>query len=195
MKIDVEALEIHFDESHIQNSTKIEHKKMIKNSIRKHVFSNLKEQQTKHSKIREICYKSFKIQDYLKCHILNNQEVSLLFSLRSKTAKEFKANFPYNQNPLCPMGCQIPDSQEHCLDCEKLNCNDTLNRSIKYEDIFSSDIMKQAAVTKLFASLLERREDASASPAGPSLCSGQDDDHTLSFDDHTLSSDICDRRD
>ena len=86
------------------------------------------------------------------------------------------------------MGCQIPDSQEHCLECEKLNGNDTLNRSIKYEDIFSSDIKKQAAVTQLFASLLERREDASASPTGPSLCSGQDDDHTL-------SSDISDRRD
>ena len=77
----METLDINFDEINIQNSTKTEHKIMIKKFIKKHVFSNLKEQQTTHSKIREICYKSFKTQDYLKCHILNNQEVSLLFSL------------------------------------------------------------------------------------------------------------------
>ena len=141
----------------------------IKNKIKTHVFENLKKKQEGHSKIRDICYDEFKSQEYLKTHLLNNHEVSLLFSLRSRTAKQFKANFPFNREQMCPIpGCIERDTQEHCLKCEQVSTTKTHIFDVQYEDIFSSDITKQVAVTKMFTSLLERREDANASqPVGP----------------------------
>ena len=169
VKKDSETFNIELDEKTIENSSKQEHKTKIKQKIKTHVFANLKQKQEGHSKIRDICYEEFKPQEYLKTHLLNNHEVSLLFSLRSRTAKQFKANFPFNREQLCPIpGCIERDTQEHCLKCEKNSTTVTENIDIQYDDIFSSDITKQVAITKMFTSLLERREDASASTtAGP----------------------------
>ena len=38
------------------------------------------------------------------------------------------------------------------------------NNYIKYSDIFSEDVIKQAAVAQLFATLIERTEDGSRAP-------------------------------
>ena len=104
--------------------------------------------------------------------MLNNHEVLLLFSLRSRNAKQFKANFPYNQDQICPMeGCDEIDTQEHCLKCpKKFSSINSHSYHIEYHDIFSEDLLKQVAVTKLFASLLEKTEDASACTTGPMCC-------------------------
>ena len=108
--------------------------------------------------------------------MLNNHEASLLFSLRSKSTREFKAKFPYNPDQMCVMGCAELDTPEHCLKCEKLSHDETQDTDIVYNDIFSETLSKQAAVTKLFTTLLERREDASSSPTGlsQSLMEGND---------------------
>ena len=45
-------------------------------------------------------------------------------------------------------------------------------RQIEYSDIFDDDLLKQATVTQLIASLIERRENASASDVDPSSSSG-----------------------
>ena len=105
--------------------------------------------------------------------MINNNEVFLLFSLRSRNAKQFKANFPYNKDQTCPMvGYNEMDTQEHCLQCDKLwSPSNTISNHIQYHhDIFSEDLTKQVAVTKMFASLLEKREDVSACTTGPMCC-------------------------
>ena len=66
-----------------------------------------------------------------------NHEASLLFSLRSRTNKEFKDNFPYSTNRLCPMGSKEEDTPEHCLDCTQLKLEENDVQDILYEDIFS----------------------------------------------------------
>ena len=93
--------------------------------IRKHLKTNMliemKDKQKNHRKIRDICYFDFKTQPYLESHMLNNHEVFLLLSLRSRNAKQFSANFPYNRDQVCPMnGCEDLYTQEHCLNCEKI---------------------------------------------------------------------------
>ena len=68
-------------------------------------------------------------------------------------------------------GCNEIDTQEHCLQCAKLwSSSNTVTNHIQYHDIFSEDLTKQVAVTKLFVSLLEKREDASAHTTGPMCC-------------------------
>ena len=140
----------------------------MKSAVKKCVFDKLEKLQEGHSKISHICYKNFKVQSYMTNHTLNNHEVSLLFSLRSRTASIFKANFSYNAEQLCPLGCPEVESQEHCLLCEKLYPKEKRNVSIVYNNIFSDDTTKQAEVVQLFATLMERREDASSSSTGPS---------------------------
>ena len=87
---------MNLDEAEIQASTKAEVKVKVKCAVNKYVFDKLKKLQEGPSKIIHICYKNFKVQSYMTSHTLNNHELSLLFSLRSRTASIFKANFPYN---------------------------------------------------------------------------------------------------
>ena len=155
------------DEKCVENLSKLEFKTIVKNKIREKAFQTLKEKQEGHTKIKNICYNEFKTQGYLKNHIINNHEAALLFSLRSRTTKEFKANFPYYADQMCPMGCNQLDTPEHCIVCRNIVKGDTNIKDIKYEDIFSDSVHKQAAVVQLISSLLERREDASPSTTGP----------------------------
>ena len=113
------------------------------------------------------------MQNYLKSHMFNNHEASMLISLRSRTIREFGAKFPYNINQMCPMGCITEDTPEHILVCDHLKSEETRNPDIQYEHIFSDNVVEQAAITKLFVTLLERREDASILKTGPSHSSVQ----------------------
>ena len=108
------------DEPEIHRSSKAEYKIKVKHAAKQYVFGKLKEIQEEHSKISTICYKTFEAQIYLTNHTLNNHEVSLLFSLRSRKARAFKANFPYHAEQLCPLCCPDIDSQEHILLCDKI---------------------------------------------------------------------------
>ena len=85
------------------------------------MLKELRKKQQGHININQICFHSLETQNYLKIHMLNNHEVFLLFSLRSRNAKQFKANFPYNKDQICPMAlCNEIDTQEHCLQFTKL---------------------------------------------------------------------------
>ena len=168
VKRDFENVDMILNEKEIQGSSKAEYKLKVKSAIKQCVFKELKTLQEGHSKISNICYNKFETQSYMKNQTLNNHEVSLLFALRSRTARAFKANFPYHAEQLCPLGCPDLDSQEHCLLCDKLTTS--RDSSIVYESIFSEDTTKQSEAVKLFATLLERREEASSLITGPSCC-------------------------
>ena len=127
---DFRDLGIPFDEDEIKKETKVEFKSRIKKLLRVNFFEDLKNAQKEHSKIRNICYQTFKVQDYLKTHILNNHEVSLLFALQSIASKYFKANFPFHSEKMCPYCGKEEDSQEHCLKCESIYPTSMRNNQI-----------------------------------------------------------------
>ena len=137
------------------------------------VLELLQKKKEGHTKIKHIKYHMLSMQNYLKSHMFNNHEASMLLSLRSRTTRESGANFPYNINQMCPMGCITEDTPEHIQVCEHLNSEETKNSDIQYEHIFSDNVEEQAAVTKVFVTLLERREDASILKTGPSHSSVQ----------------------
>ena len=116
----------------------------VKHAVKKYVFGKLKKLQEGHNKMSAFCYKTFETQRYLTNHTLNNHEISLLFSLRSRTARAFKANFPYYAEQLWPLGCPDIDSQEHITLCEKVYIVEKRTSSIEYNDIFSDDLGKGA---------------------------------------------------
>ena len=74
-----------------------------------------------------------------------------------------KANFKsrYLKTDVnCPLGCAILDSQEHLLQCTRieLNCLVMEDNQPKYEDLFSEDSKKQILIAKLIRRRLEKRK-------------------------------------
>ena len=61
--------------------TKTEYKKYIKLKVRQKVFEILKETQSRHTKVSEICYDTFGTQEYMNSHQLTNHEVTLFFQI------------------------------------------------------------------------------------------------------------------
>jgi hypothetical protein len=157
VKSDFRMINEVLDEQQIKGETKKEMKSRIKKLICKAEFDTLKEAQMKHSKVSNICYAKFATQEYMTSHMLNNHEVALLFSLRSRTVKNIKANMSsvFRNNMNCSL-CKISeDSQEHCLECPEISANRGIE--VKYEDMFSQNIEKQVALTKAFSTVLEER--------------------------------------
>ena len=152
LKDDFEYLGEEVNEEEAMATPRSEYKKLIKDRVRQKVFEDLKAIQSSHSKVKDIFYDTFKIQEYMKNHILTNHEISLLFSLRSRTMRSVVNNFGRNIN--CSLGCSKPENQEHWLSCGKTASNK--NTDIVYSDIFGS-LTQQTNVVKLFAQLEEER--------------------------------------
>jgi hypothetical protein len=57
------------------------------------------------------------------------------------------------------MDTNHPDTQKHITQCDKLleNKNMLVSDKVDIEDIFSTDVTKQTAVSMLFEKLLEKR--------------------------------------
>ena len=81
---------------------------------------------------------------------------------------------------MCPLCSVKEDTQEHCLVCPNISTNKNVPNHISYDDIFSENLDKQVAITKIFSQILEQREnlinekrqDTSlpVGPTGPSTC-------------------------
>ena len=84
VKEDFNYIGMNLDEEEISTQCKNTYKRNIKTKLRENVFRDLKNIQRNHQKIKDITYNKFDMQMYMKTHTLKNQEVTLLFSLRSK---------------------------------------------------------------------------------------------------------------
>ena len=94
------------------------------------------------------------MQEYINSHMLTNHEVSLLFSLRSRTMRSVRNNFGLKLD--CPLGCSIVENQEHWLVCTHTNGN--TNTQVQYSDLFGS-LQEQIEIVKLYSQLEEEREE------------------------------------
>ena len=160
LKKDFESIEETMDESAIKNVNEKSYKKVIKTKVRRAAFKYLIELKEKHSKIKHIEYEDLETQRYLTSPLFSNEEVSLLFSLRSRFM-DCKANFK-NQykdtNILCPVCKGNDDTQQHMLECEVIinafkSAGVTIEKN-NYEDIFK-DHKKQKEITAMYKELLK----------------------------------------
>ena len=157
---DFEMIGKTLDETEIMNTSKYSYKKEIKQKIRNAALSYLTEKQQKHSKIRNIKYEKLTTQEYLTSSLFRNNEVNLLFALRSRCI-ECKANFRNKHDDIaCQLCFEEEENQQHLLKCKKLNeifkSQEILIEDIEYNDIFK-DIKKQKVIVSLFKELLEVR--------------------------------------
>ena len=160
LKDDFAFIEKDVNEEEARSNSKIEYKKVIKTLVKEKVFEKLKNIQDRHSKVKEMIYNTFKIQEYMISSSLTNSEVSFLFSLRSRTVKSVKNNFGRNDN--CSLGCFSSENQEHWLDCDQTRSNQ--NTPVKYSDIYGT-LTQQTNIVKLFIQLEEERKELSGKAA------------------------------
>ena len=115
---DLESLGI--TESFVETSSKTGLKKHIKKISKSVALILLKERQLKHTKIKNIEYKTLEIQPYLKSD-MSRREMTMLTALRSQCLKTVRANFKkIYRNVECPLNCDSDDTQKHLLKCPKI---------------------------------------------------------------------------
>ena len=66
-------------------------------------------------------------------------------------------------NLTCPLKCGEVDTLPNLLSCkvlkDRLQTDIVTNNTISYNDVYSSDVVKQKEVTELYTHLLKIRED------------------------------------
>ena len=108
-----------------------------------------------------IIYDGLKHQEYILSDKFSNENVNLLYRLRSRTT-DVKGNFKtkFLGNLQCSLGCADDETQEHLLSCkpiiDKLPSRQGA-ASILYEDLFDSK--KQLVAVNWFSECFEVREE------------------------------------
>ena len=103
-------------------------KNLIKKKFKALALEHLLILKENHSKVKDIKYSELKPQEYLLSNLFTNKDTELLFNLRTKTNKNFKANFPslHQRGLSCPLLCWTDqeiaphDTQENLLECQTL---------------------------------------------------------------------------
>ena len=106
-------------------------------------------------------YEHFEMQDYFLPNTMTIKQCNLLFSLRSRMVT-VRCNYRHSYSSLTCQVCEDPeqlDSQVHILECKELLKNETIlvKNKISYSDLFSTDVQKQAEITKCFEYLLSKK--------------------------------------
>ena len=184
VKKDFKDIDVHFDLAFVASTGVAEYRKLIKNKVRDAALKFLKSLQQTHKKVKGIKYEKLETQPYLKSHLFSNEENHLLFALRSRTARTFRANFSnlYGGKVECPLLCwdqeqyepALEDSQEHILYCKKLTVDSSSIScgKVLYGDLFA-DVSRQKEAVTLYTTLIEEREkqikEKDSDPPGDNL--------------------------
>ena len=163
VKKDFDTIGQSINEDEITAKSKEMHKSDIKSKIKTAAFQYLREKQSGHSKVRDIAYEKLETQRYMTSPLFTNQEMRLLFAMRSK-ALDCRTNFKNryrNDDLLCEICLEEDDDQPHIMRCKpvnsKLKSQDVTRGLAKYEDIYG-DPHKQKVISVLFTQLLEIRK-------------------------------------
>ena len=119
----------------------------MKKNVKAAAFENFKQTQSTHTKVNTIRYDKLQLQPYLDSNTLNVEQRSLVFNIRANTVNGFKMCFTsmYRNNLNCKLGCNTPDTIDHCMTCEELNVH--IGKTLlKIDDIYSdsADVQKEA---------------------------------------------------
>ena len=176
---DKDMIELKLSDIEIANMKKEKFRSIVKAKIRQSSFKYLKTIKAGHSKMDRLSYTQFEMAQYLNSPLFNSESMKLLLALRTRTVEGIKNDFRgMFADIVCPLQCGETDTIEHILKCSVLRQNhssDTiLQHDIEYEDIFSSEVMKQKQATELFKELLDVRNNLLNSPpvatTGPVHC-------------------------
>ena len=142
------------DENRIISMKDDKYKLEVKVKVRQAAFENLKQVKSGHSKMDNVEYDKLELAKYLQSPLFDRKSVEMLLALRTRTVRTIKNDFRgMFVNVDCPLGCDHKDTLPNILTCPVLQShiqsNDVANNKVKYEDVFSPDIVKQKKATQL----------------------------------------------
>ena len=113
--------------------------------------------------MKNLKYEKLELAKYMQSPLFNYENVKLLLALRTRTLRGVKSDFRgMFADTNCPLGCMHADTIPNILTCPAIlahsRSNDAATGRVQYEDIFSSDIVKQKQVTSLYRKHLDIRE-------------------------------------
>ena len=168
---DFDKMGLNMSDELIAQIPEAEYKKLIKSKVNETAFKELENLKEGHSKVRDNVYLDFKhIQPYLRNKNITNRQSSILFSLRSKTIRGIKANFPkLYSSILCPLCETHKDTQENLLLCKVLQNILPLNTHIEYGHMRGSNEQQTMFIQVYEKYLTIRDELLESSGLGSSL--------------------------
>ena len=161
-----DAIEISLDikdENEIKAMKMDNYKTKVKGKIREAALKYLNNLKSKHTKMQNLKYDKLELAKYMVSPLFDHEDVKLLLALRTRTVRGIKTDFRgMFVDADCPLGCAHQDTIPNILTCPVIiahrKSNNAALGSIQYEDIFSSDIVKQKQVTALYREHLDIRE-------------------------------------
>ena len=151
----LETLRFKITFKEIENLTKLQFRKILKERIRNEAFEFLKNQQLNQEKIKNIKYEELKIQDYLADGDRNNSVSKIIFKARGKTL-DIKSQKRWKYDDLQCTGCsQNIESGEEMMQCENLGSNQF---GAEYSWFFSDLVSKKIEAGKVIMKKLQKRK-------------------------------------
>ena len=176
---DCKAIKLDIAEADIAKMSKQRFQTLVKSKIRDAALEYLNKLKQKHTKMDGLKYQKLQLQSYLSSPMFNNESRNLLFRLRTRTVSGIRSEYGgLYSDKSCPLGCGDEDTLENILTCKVLLSSHSSTQisvgDIKFQDIFSSDILKQKQVTEMYRQLLQTRNEMTSQPVartGPMHCS------------------------
>ena len=167
---DANEIGVVIDENKMSKMKKEDFKNVVKTKVRHAALKYLNNLKQKHSKVRNIIYTELELQTYLKSPVFTSDNNSTLYALRTRTVRGIRSDFgQMYEDHSCPLGCGDTDNLPNIIKCSVLNNrlqSDSLATDcIRYEDVFSKDVLKQKEVTQLYTQLLRIRDEILTSSA------------------------------
>ena len=137
--------------------TKQDFQKIVKSAARNTAFQHLKDLQKSHIKYKHVNHTSLRMQSYLCDQTMSQDDINLLFTMRTKTLRGIRSDFGnlYGTD-LCPLCGQHVDTIPALMECQELLA--VPRTGATHEDIYSPSVDKQRAAVIQFRALLQARE-------------------------------------
>ena len=137
--------------------SKYQLKRTLKNAVKAEAFKYLSGIQAGHSKTRHLQYSGLQLQPYLSSQRSTTiKQKSMIFNLRTRMI-QMKDNYKNGKEDLLCKCCQKQaESQQHLLNCEKLNDNSLVADLHRYEDLYLEDADKVEAIGHILTEKFEK---------------------------------------
>ena len=155
----LEELEIFLSLDDIKNFPKETLRKFVQIQVNEKALIYLNKQKLKHTKVMDIQHTELSMENYLLPKNIKSLELArFLFSARTRMI-DVGAN--YGKTVQCKLGCEELDTQQHLLNCPKLEENDVIatGKTYEYEDLFSSQVEEQLVIASVLSQKFKRRKD------------------------------------
>ena len=126
-------------EEDIEKMTKEDFQQIVKSAAKNAAFASLLEEQKSHSKYRDVRHTSLKLRPYLVDHTMSQEDIQLLFAMRTKTVRGIHSDFGnlYGTD-LCPLCQKHVDILPALMECQELLA--VPRTGATFEDIYSPSV-------------------------------------------------------